>query len=79
MVFFLGFMLSCKVDPKNGCNNLWPRKDLRIISPFSCFALLLQLGQGKLGFFIDILSILFDETFLLKELSIVGLGVHLLP
>ena len=53
--------------------------DVGEISPFSCLMLLLHLGQGKLGFFIDILSTLFEETFLLKELSIVGLGVHSFP
>ena len=53
--------------------------DVGKISPFSCLTLLLHLGQGKLDFFISILSTSFEETFLLKELSIVGLGVHLLP
>ena len=49
------------------------------ISPISCLIFILHLGQGKLGFFIDILSNLFEETFLLKELSIVDLGVHPFP
>ena len=49
------------------------------ISPISCLIFILLLGQGKLGFFIDILSNLFEETFLVKELSIVGLGVHPFP
>ena len=53
--------------------------DVGKISPFSCLTLLLHLGQGKLGFFIDILSSLFEEIFLLKELSVVGLGIHYLP
>ena len=43
------------------------------ISLFSCLTLILHLRQGKLGFFISILSTLFKETFCLKELSTMGL------
>ena len=45
--------------------------DVGKIFPFSCLTLLLHLKQGNVGFYWH-LSILFEETFLLKELSTAG-------